>query len=172
MKRVVMALALLAVVLVPSGARAGDAPGCEGLEQFRADIMPIGERWADALTDAHLGAAREVTTFSSDDWTVYAGIALSVNKELKTVDAPDWLDAWLQVRIESTGLQEQIGKAAAEGGMFVILGFGNQVDALNQRDDEAKAAAIARCADFAQFAYDWDALDGEVDGTPVATPAA
>lgn len=170
MKRVLAGLIVAVLVLSPLDVRATDAPGCEGLEQFRADIMPIGERWANALTDAHLGPSREVTTYSSDDWTTFAGIALSVNKELKTIDTPDWLQDWVLVRIESTGLQEQIGKAAAEGGMFVILGFGDQVDALNQRDTATKETAIARCPDFQQFAYDWDALDGDVDGTPVATP--
>lgn len=131
--------------------------------------MPIGEAWGQALDDAHLDPSRSPATFSSDDWLAYAEIALTYNRELKTVDAPDWLEDWLQVRIEATGLQEQIGKAAAEGGMFVILGFGDQADDLDERGDEAKAAAIAQCADFEQFAYDWDALDGEVDGTPVAT---
>jgi hypothetical protein len=167
---VLVALVVVFSVLVPGATQAKDAPGCEGLEQFRADIMPIGEKWADELDNANLGPSRSPITFSSDDWTTYAGIALSANKALKTVDAPDWLEDWLQVRIEATGIQEQIGKAAAEGGVFVILGFEDQVNDLDKREDDSKTAAIARCADFEQFAYDWDALDGEVDGTPVATP--
>ncbi len=172
MKRAIVVLVLAVSVLAPVTVHAEDAPGCEGLAQFRADIMPVGERWGQALIDAHLDPSRSPATFSSDDWLTYAEIALDANKGLKTVDAPGWLTDWLQVRIESTGLQEQIGKAAAESGMLIILGFGDQIDELHQRDIEAKASAIARCTEFAQFAYDWDALDGVVDGTPVATPAA
>jgi len=159
-----------AAMCLPASAHAGDAPGCEGLEQFRAEIMPIGEQWSQELSAANLDSSRSPATFSSDDWLDYAEIALTYNKELKAIDAPDWLDEWLQVRIEATGLQEQIGKAAAEGGMFVILGFSEQADDLSRREDEVKTAAITRCPDFAQFAYDWDALDGEVEGTPVPTP--
>lgn len=171
-ERCVVVAVMIALALAPGVSRAGDAPGCEGLTQFRADVMPIGEAWADALFDAHLDPSRSPATFSSDDWLAYADIMLAANRGLKTIDAPDWLEEWLQVRIESTGLTEQMSQAAAEGGFLVLLAFKDQVDALDQRSDDVDSAANAQCPDFAQFAREWDALDGEIDGTPVATPAS
>lgn len=170
MKRIMLIAAMIAMLVAPLGARADDAPGCEGLAAFRAEIMPIGERWADALFDARLGPSRSPATFSSDDWLTYADIALTANRGFKSIEAPDWLDEWIQARIASTGLMEQMSRAAAEDGFLVLLGFGGQIDALSQQSDSADSAAIARCPAFAQFASDWDALDGEVDETPVATP--
>ena len=172
MKRLLMALVVLAVVLVPGSVRAGDAPGCEGLEQFRADIMPIGEKWADDLKA--LGVSDldwDPLTMSSDDWQDYADIALSANRELKGIDTPDWAADWMAVQLDTTALQEQIGKAAAAGGSLAIIAFSSSIDTINQRDDESRKTTIAHCAEFAQFVYDWDALDGQIDGTPVPTPA-
>lgn len=163
-------LAAVFALAVPAVSRANDAPGCEGLAEFREAIMPIGERWAEAQAAIGIGGPDwSPATLSSDDWVAYADLSLSRNRELKEIDAPEWLADWLDVRIDSTALQEQLGKAAAEGGFLVLLAFGDEIEKLDQRDTEARQAAIERCAVFEQFAYDWDALDGEVDGTPVAT---
>lgn len=173
MKRVLAGLIVAVLVLSPLPTNAADAPGCEGLEQFRADLFPIGERWADELQAIGIhGADWDPLTLSSDDWRTYADISLEIHRDFLDVTAPEWAADWLQVRVDGTALQEQIGKAVADGGILLVLGFNDASEAIDQRDDEAKAAAIAHCADFEQFAYDWDALDGEVDGTPVATPAA
>lgn len=167
MKRVVAVLAVIlsVLVLLPVPARTDDAPGCEGLAAFRDELFPIGEQWADDLAD--LGIS-DPLTMSSDDWLAYAELSLETHRALKGVDAPAWAEDWLTVRIDTTALQEQIGRAAATGGVFITLGFSDAIDAIEQRDTETREAAIEHCADFAQFAYEWDALDGEVDGTPVA----
>jgi hypothetical protein len=171
MRRIFIAIVLVGVLLSPAGVRADDAPGCEGLERFRADLFPVGEQWADELEELGVSDSDwDPLTMSSDDWVTFAEIALAIHRELKAVDAPDWVMDWMQVRLDTTALQEQIGKAVAEGGILVILGFNPAIDGLDQRDDQTREAAIAQCADFAQFAHDWDALDGEIDGTPVPTP--
>lgn len=171
MKRVLAVIVMIVAVLAPAGVHAKDAPGCEGLEQFRADLFPIGEKWADELDAIGIGGADwSPATLSSDDWQTYADVSLEIHRELKEVNPPDWAADWLEVRIDSTALQEQVGKAAADAGFMVILGFESEFSKLDQKDDETREAAIAHCPDFDQFAYDWDALDGEVDGTPVPTP--
>lgn len=170
MKRVLIALVLVVALVAPFGSTAKDAPGCDGLEQFRADLMPIGQRWADALNDAGLSSDRDVLTYSSDDWRTLAGIALTYGRELRTIDAPDWLNDWLQLQIQSAGIKEQVAIAVADGGMFAILGFTDQLESFETRQDEAAATAESRCPDFAQLAHDWSALDDEIDGTPVPTP--
>lgn len=167
-----LAIALVAMAMcLPAGAHAGDAPGCEGLEQFRAEIMPIGEQWADDL--AALGITDpdwSPITMSSDDWLAYADIALAAHRALKTVDAPEWLAEWVAVQIDTTALQEQIGKAAASGGFLVVAAFDQEFEAIDKRDNEARTNAGSRCSDFAEFVGAWDALDGLIDGTPVPTP--
>lgn len=171
MKRWIITLFVAGLLLTPTGAQAADSPGCEGLSEFRAELFPIGERWAADLREVGVGGEEwSPATLSSDDWLAYADIALEVHRDLKELEPPGWVAAWLDVRIDSTALQEQIGKAAAQSGMLIVLGFSEEIEALDQRDNETRKAAIAQCSDFEQFVYDWDALDGEVDGTPVSVP--
>lgn len=171
MKRVLTGLIVAVLVLSPLPANGADAPGCEGLEQFRADLFPIGERWADELEAIGVSDINwDPLAMSSDDWQAYADGALAAHRGLEQIQAPDWVAEWMAVQLDTTALQEQIGKAAAAGGSLAIIAFSDSIDTLNQRDDDSRKTAITHCADFELFVHDWDALDGQIDGTPVPTP--
>jgi hypothetical protein len=118
---------------------------------------------------AGIGPDREPATFSSGDWKAYAEGALQLQRALREIEPPSWAESWHESKIEVAGLQEQIGKAAAEGGVLVILAFEEPLDANEARQDAALAEATEACAEFADFEAEWDALDGQVEGTPVAT---
>lgn len=165
MKRLALVLPVIAaLVFFAMPSRADDAPGCEGLAEYREAMFAAAEPLPMQADDNPL-------TMSSSDWLAYAESSLAFHDRLSEVEPPEWAAEWHVVRLDITGMQEQIGRAAAKEGAFVILGFEELVNDIFERDDETRESAIAICSDFATFADDWDALDGENrDGTPVPTP--
>jgi hypothetical protein len=159
-----------AFVLQPLDSRAEDAPGCEGLEDYSEQMLDAGAKLVEFWEEADIGPEREPTTYSSNDGTHYAEGGLQFQRALREIDPPAWAETWHVSKIEIAGLQEQIGKAAAEGGVLVILAFEEAIDANEAREDAAYAEATEACEDFAEFEAEWDALDGQVEGTPIATP--
>lgn len=147
-----------------------DTKGCEGLGDYRAAMFKAGRDYLKALDDDRIPVSRDITTFSSDDFVVLADDALDYSRVMKGIIPPSFAATWHQVKIERLGIVEQIGRAAAQGGLFVALAFSDQIDANERAAADAVAAAAAICADFASFEHDWQALDGLIDGTPVATP--
>src|SRR5680860_946014 len=150
------------------GSRPEDAPGCEGLEAYSEQMLDAGAELVEHWVSVGFGPERELATYSSDEWTAYAEGALQLQRSLREIEPPSWAESWHGSKIEATGLQEQIGKAAAEGGLLAIQAFEEAIDAIEAHEDAGYAEAAAACADFAAFEAEWDALDGQVEGTPVA----
>lgn len=178
-----IALLLLLVVPLVVGllrwlppATAGDAPGCEGLTTYRAAMLAAGQEFLRAFDDDGYSFAAiesdQVLTYSSDDWTAMADHFLALNRELRDITPPDWAAEWHDLRIQHMGLLEQTLRAIATGGILMGWAFVDPLDELNANAEAAVVAASVTCDNFAAFAYEWDALDGKVDGTPVATPVA
>lgn len=153
-----------------STADAKDTKGCEGLGDYRKELFKIGRAYSEDLNKAGLTTDRDPLTYSTDDWIAYADITLEYQRALKKVTPPDWAKEWHQGRLERSGLIEQIARTIASGGIMMGVAFNDQADALDAKDKQVIASTSEACADFAAFEHDWQSIDGEIDGTPVATP--
>lgn len=171
MRRTIAAAALVAVLLAGSlfsiTADAKDAKGCEGLADYRAAMFQLWRHDGDGRS---IMQDRDPLTLSSDDWLLVAETALEYQRALKKIEVPDFAADWHQARIEAIGLAEQMSRAIAKDGFLVALAFVDSIEASEAKEADAVEAANLICADFAGFVHDFDALDGEIDGTPVATP--
>jgi len=147
--------AAVAVFALPLSA--DDAPGCEGLEAYSAAMM---------AEERPIEADENVFTMSSSDWLAYAESALDFHDRIAAIEPPTWAAEWHEVRLDLAGFKEQVGRAAALEGVFVVLGFEDTIEELNERDAVALAAAVAACPDFEAFALEWN----PPEGTPVASP--
>ena len=156
---VVALFAAMVVIGWLASASAEDAPGCDGLSDYREAMMPLapGGYWQD----------RDPLTISSDEWAEFAEAAVAYQRALRDITPPLWAEEWHQIRVEFVGLAEQVGKAVSTGGIFLALGFVDSIEAMELREADARERAIAACPDFVQFLDEWD----PPDGTPVATPA-
>lgn len=157
----VIVLAVLAVAALALPSSADDAPGCDGLAEYREAMLSL---------PLPIEADDNAFTMSSSDWLAYAESSLEFHDLLADVTPPEWAADWHEARLDAFGFREQLGRMVAENGVMVLLGFDDTVNDLIENSDKAEASAIDTCPDFAAFAYEWDALDGDVDGTPVATP--
>lgn len=147
-----------------------DAPGCEGLAVYRDAMYAVGRYLNDTSEDAGLTDGRNTQTYSSDDWTTYADIALEVQHRLKAITPPAFAADYHQTMIETFGLLEQIGRAAAKNGFDGLFEqYSDTIDELGQRSLTATAAATAICADFEEVDNTWGAQSTGADGSPVAS---
>ena len=153
-------------------ASAQDAVGCEGLSAYRAEMFKVGKAFIAQTVKDGVPANRDVATFSSAEWTKKAADLAVYQADLEAIAPPPWLKNWHDLRIERAGLDEQIALAAASRGLYGALLFKGASDRIDAENKAATAAAFAACSDFAVFARDWDALDGDINGTPVATPSS
>lgn len=169
--RIAIVLAVLASVSYwITQTQAKDSEGCDGLGDYRKEMLKIGRDYLKALDEDGLPLSREVTTYSTDDWTALAEDALEVQRDLKDVDPPAFAEGWHALKVQRAGLSEQLAMTVATGGLMMALAFGDQFDANDAAADKELAEIAKTCADFAAFEHDWQALDGDIDGTPVATP--
>jgi hypothetical protein len=143
------------------------------LSDYRDAIFPVGQDLVAAWDEAGIDlVTRSAASFSSSEWATLAELAVVYQEQLKQIEPPDFAADWHRSLIEQAGLQEQVGRAAAEHGVLAAgLVFGGELDEIDQRIDEAREAAIDACPEFRSFHQDWDAIDGNVAGIPVATPA-
>lgn len=168
----------LVVLLVLSGAmlqsnvQAKDAPGCDGLASYRAAMFKAGRDYLASLDKDSIPVSRSPITYSSDDWTALANDALAYQRAMKKIAPPDFAKDWHQAQIEKDGLVQQLAATAASSGVLATIAFKDQIDLATKKSDAALAAAGKSCADFIGFQHDWDSLDGDINGTPVATPAS
>jgi len=165
---VVLAVVLIALngLAATSGA-AKDAKGCKGLSDYREEVFALWSNSPSGMGD------RKPTSMSSDDWLEIADVALKYQRGLKKIDPPDFAAAWHQALIEDIGLAEQMFLAIADGGLFMALGFEELFDEAEEKLEAAVETGDAMCADFSDFARDYEALGDEDDGTPSpeATPS-
>jgi hypothetical protein len=146
-----------------------DAPGCEGLAVYRDEMYAVGRYLNDAGTEAGLDDDRGLLTYSSDDWTAYADIALEVQRQLKAIAPPVFAADYHQTLIETFGLFEQVGRTAAKNGAIGLLEqYSDMIDELGQRRLSATTAATAICADFEEVDSTWGNQSTGADGSPVA----
>lgn len=169
-------LAILAVlagaVFAPSRSAAEDAPGCEGLGDYRAEMFKAGRDFLALLDERGVSLSKDPFSYSTDDWIAYAESSLEFQRDLKEITPPAWAAEWHQAKVDLAAIAEQLGKAAEKDGVLAVLMFGDALEK-NEAEGNALIATIsATCADFQQFTVDWDALDGNIKGTPVATPSA
>ena len=148
---------------------ADDAPGCDGLEAYREAMLAAAEPMVTYLEVSGFGDANPLTV-SSAEWLVYADEALAFNERLLAIEPPEWAADFHRLQLDTTGMQEQVGRTVAESGVMALLLFEDTVNDIEERKDSVPAAIAETCPDFASFSHEWDALDGEIDGTPVATP--
>ena len=169
------AFLVIGFLIVVSGlainrADAKDTKGCDGLADYRAEMFAAGRDYLKLLDEDGIGVGRDPFTYSSDDWTSGADDLLAYNRALVEIDPPEWAAEWHQLKIELSGLSEQVFRIIAKDGVMMILGFSDQFDANEAATDAAIERIGKSCADFPAFTRDHDALDGDIDGTPVATP--
>lgn len=183
MKRHKLAV-VLAVILIPAvvlagwlvaqnvlGATSGsakDAKGCEGLSDYHEEVFAL---WSDNPVEGLKD--REALSLSSDEWLELADAALKFQRGFNQIGPPDFAAEWHQALIESFGIVEQASLAIADGGLFVGLVFQEPFDEAEARLEAAVETGTAVCADFSDFARDYEALGDEGEGTPAAeSPAA
>jgi hypothetical protein len=151
---------------------AKDAPGCEGLAAYRVAMFKAGKDYLASLDRDSIPVSRSPITYSSDDWTALAKDALDYQRAVKKITPPEFAKGWHQAQVEKDGLIQQLATTAASSGVLAAIAFKDQFDQATKKSDDALAAAGVICADFISFQHDWDALDGDINGTPVATPAS
>lgn len=164
------AVAFIGWLIAP--AEAEDALGCEGLSEYRAAMIEAGENYWAILDDGGISDTDAILTWTPDDWGVFATAATDYAVHLQSIEPPPFAAAWHDVKIDAAGLTINIARAVETGGALVIIGFSGEADKLDAREVDAYNAAIAVCPDFAVFQAEWDAIDGEIDGPPKATPLA
>ncbi|MCG3176901.1 MAG: hypothetical protein MOGMAGMI_01865 [Candidatus Omnitrophica bacterium] len=170
MKRVAASAAVvLALVVLVLPSSADDAPGCEGLGEYREAMLEAAEPMVAFLDETGIVSASPLT-ISSNIWLAFSEEARAFNERLLEIEPPEWAVEFHRLQLDTTGMQEQSAKAIVESGPMAVLIFEETINDIEERKDSVPAAIAETCPDFAQFAADWDALDGEVDGTPVATP--
>ena len=155
---------------VATSANAKDAKGCEGLADYRVAMFKVGRSYLEANADDGIPFDRDPLTFSSDDWADAASNALQFQRDIKSVTPPNWAMPWHVLKIEFAGLVEQAFRAISTGGILMSAGFSEPIDANGSAADSAVKEITKTCPVFADFQHDWSALDGDIDGTPVATP--
>jgi hypothetical protein len=176
MKRHKLAV-VLAVVLIPAVAvavgliyfngvpaisgDAKDAKGCEGLSDYREEVFAV---WSDSSLGL---VGPELLSLSSDDWRDVAAAAVEFQRGFKQIDPPVFAAEWQQALTEGIGMAEQMALAIADGGLFVVLGFEEQLAEAEEKIEAAVKTGTAMCADFSDFARDYEALKDE-GGTPAA----
>lgn len=168
---VIAVIAFGGFAAVTTDAKAKDAKGCEGLADYRAEMFKIGRDYLETLDKAGIktGLNADPFSMSESDFQLVAD-ALKVEIEaMKKIDPPEFAVASHEARIEYSEMGQQIMLAAAVGGIFATMPFKDASDAAEAKLEAAKAEPTS-CPDFAQFLLDIDAIDGEIDGTPVATP--
>jgi hypothetical protein len=148
-----------------------DAPGCEGLTAYREAMYGVGRYLNDTSAAAGLDD-RNIFTYSSDDWTVYAEITLEGQRRLKAITPPDFAADYHHNLIATFGLFEQIGRASARDGSTVLSDFSDQIDELNQRDLDTTAIATTICADFQELADTWGSQSSAAFPVADAQPEA
>ncbi len=167
----VVLLMVAAWVLPRSLVRAGGDPeGCDGLSKYRGQVLTSGELYLNNLANAGIPTSRGALTYSSDDWKSYAKEARALRKRLGKIKPPGYAKRWHELEMQRLDLQGQLGDAAASSGIMAVTGIINQMETTDAALDQAVKTASAVCSAFADFQHDWDALDGDVQGTPVATP--
>lgn len=171
--------AVLAVILIPAvvlagwlvaqhglGATSGsakDATGCEGLSDYREDVFAL---WSDNSSEELRDS--DLLSLSSDEWLELADFALEFHRGFKKIDTPEFAASWHQARIESIGLVEQLARSVAQGGFFAALVFEEPIEEAEANLEAAVETGSAVCADFSDFARDYDALGNEDDVTPAS----
>jgi hypothetical protein len=161
-------LAGLAAQLAP--AKAEDTKGCEGLGEYRTEMFAVGSTFAKTLKDLKFTQNDDLFTKSSDDWQALADASLQFQRDLKEITPPDWIRDWHDLLVTRAGALQNMALAAVTGGVLATTAFTDTFSKIDGDIDDAKEAIAEGCGDAAQFFHDWDALDGSIDGTPVATP--
>jgi hypothetical protein len=169
-------LVLVVALLVMPGvsllrADAKDAPGCDGLGEYRAELFAVGSDYYSALADGFIDVTAASETYSTDDWSVIADASLQLQRDLKAIDPPEWIREWHVKQITQVGGLQQVASTAVESGVFAASMVGSSFAELPGQIKQIQIDLEAVCADAKQFFYDWAALDGYVAGTPVATPS-
>lgn len=149
---------------------AKDAEGCEGLRDYRAAMFKAGHNYQEANKEDGIDISSDPFLLSSDDFTNLADNILQFHRDLKAIEPPEFAAPWHQLEVDGTALGEQAFRAIAIGGLLVMLGFGDQIDANDAAREAAIIVADGICSDFSAFQHDFDSIDGDIDGTPVATP--
>jgi hypothetical protein len=175
------AVAVILTLIISSGvgwfawnqtSEANDATGCEGLADYRVAMFKIGRAYLKALDEDGIPLSRDSLTYSTEEWTTFAEDTLQFQRDLTSINPPVWASSWHELQVERTSLQAQLAKAIATAGISATAAFADHFNANDAERDTAIEAISQTCRDFAAFTHDWSALDGEIDGTPVATPAA
>lgn len=154
------------------GTTASDKPGCEGLGEYRKAMFVAGRSYIESAEKFAPGwQAREVTSFSSDEWTGFADAALQMQRDLKDITPPPWAKSWHDLQVARSGFSEQVFRTIVRDGLLVAAALLEDGDAIETKLEAAADEISKTCESFAGFVHDWNALDGEIDGTPVATPS-
>jgi hypothetical protein len=180
MRSRIIAVVLLALLLIagkvsaatptPNGSQAADAPGCEGLSAYQTAMLQIGRTYAQELREIGFGDDTDVTTLSSDDWSALADVVLEINRAIRAIGAPEWIDPWHQVTIDELGLIEQMALAASSSGLFATILFSEKQDELEAKEQQIAAEVIGHCFYFRGFLSAWE-TSGTEQSTPIASPS-
>jgi len=145
---------------------AQDPKGCEGLSEYRTQVINAQAKTRALITDAGVDLDADGTAYTSDDWIAIADAVLAFNRELRKTTPPDWAEEWHQALLDSTALREQLARSIATGGLFAGLAFSDQIEETQTRLND-----LAR--DYSSFCPDFAALNDEFNGTdatPTPTP--
>lgn len=163
--------ALFAGAVAVQVTAAEDAKGCEGLSDYRVAMFKIGRDYLEKIeSEVPNWQQREATSYSTDEWRSISEAALEAQRAIKDLDPPTWAEAWHDLQIERWGMVEQMTKTVASDGIMAAIAFTDGLDSIEEKLKSATEDVGKACADFIDFERDWQSLDGEIDGTPVATP--
>ena len=149
---------------------ATETPSCEGFERFRTDVSEIRRAWVAEQDAKGVPAGKDSSTFTAQNWRDVGELAQTYGKQIGRVVAPAWLRDWLNAWEDIARYTHEICQAVLAGDEALLLQLKPWSDLAWQQSVTATEVATAQCPEFAQFAYDYDALDGVVRGEPVARP--
>jgi hypothetical protein len=132
-------------------------------------MFAAARTFLNALDDGGLRETDDPQTFSSDDWRLLADQVDIYVLALREIDPPHFAVGWHQAVIEAAILGADISRAIANDGIDAIEAFQTPSAISDRALQLTLSAAIRHCPDFEQFHLDWEAMDDDTTGTPVAT---
>src|SRR4051812_31516716 len=129
MRRASMIAAVLALLLGGQVVRhftqsnPSDAPGCQGLADYRTAMFRAERDYLDDITEDGVPAGEEPVTYSSAAWHTIAEDTLSLQTALNAITPPPWAAGFHEVVIARERISEQISASVAEGGVTAGMPF-------------------------------------------------
>lgn len=170
-RKCLLAIGLVFVLVANPFQPVAAADDCTGLPAFETQLFAIGQQWLDDTEQAGVSYTADPLHLDAAHWSAFSELAAEKRDNLRDIDPPIWLDAWLDVQITSADVQSKAGAAVARDGLDALMQFGDDFIRLLARNLETTLAATDRCAAFDAVSLEWQAMNRDFEpesATPVA----